>query len=384
MALTIYLVGAGLTKALECTRRVPMMMDFVPVLTEYVDNDIVLNTLVTMELGQVYENPCNDCLAAARRIARNVPGSAKLQREQFAKLVASRQLESIEVLFERVESTSSLNIYGSGLANYFRYAINQVFSAIRWDLRLDLVTRLLGKQFQHEPGRRHVLVSFNYDLALDRAVEIASAGLWQPADGYGFEFPFYTQGNPTSSSPSDSVAAFPCSDLPKGSPNIQILKPHGSLNWLRPRETVRRLTSQNAPASMVVALDNHNQLCYWPAANTFNYISRPGELPEDFEPFIVPPSLSKLGIMQQIQSLESDAIAKADQVFVVGYSLPRTDQDQRSLISAAVESRKETIQELTIVNKNASAEYLDDVGSLFRPEKVRIYNDGFADFIAQL
>jgi hypothetical protein len=51
MGLTLYLVGAGPTKSLELTRRVPLMMDFVRVPTDYVDNDVVLNTLVEMELA---------------------------------------------------------------------------------------------------------------------------------------------------------------------------------------------------------------------------------------------------------------------------------------------------------------------------------------------
>jgi hypothetical protein len=133
VGLTLYLIGAGLTKSLELTRRVPMMMDFVRVLTDYVDNDVVLNTLVTMELGNVYEAACDDCQRLATEIGRNVPITAQADRDQFAALVRGRQPESIEALFERVELMSSPNIYGQGLGNYFRYAINQVFSAIGWD-----------------------------------------------------------------------------------------------------------------------------------------------------------------------------------------------------------------------------------------------------------
>jgi hypothetical protein len=44
----LYLVGAGLTKSLQQTRSVPLVMDFTRVLAESITNDVVLNTLVTI------------------------------------------------------------------------------------------------------------------------------------------------------------------------------------------------------------------------------------------------------------------------------------------------------------------------------------------------
>jgi hypothetical protein len=44
----LYLVGAGLTKSLQQTRSVPLVMDFTRVLAEFITNDVVLNTLVTI------------------------------------------------------------------------------------------------------------------------------------------------------------------------------------------------------------------------------------------------------------------------------------------------------------------------------------------------
>jgi hypothetical protein len=99
---SVYLVGAGLTRSLQLARRVPLMLDFVRVMTEYVvDNDIVLNTLVTMELGRVYESTCDQCLRLAEEIGTKIKRATKEQRARFAELVASRPPESIESLFER-------------------------------------------------------------------------------------------------------------------------------------------------------------------------------------------------------------------------------------------------------------------------------------------
>lgn len=381
MGLTLYFIGAGLTKSLELTRRVPMMMDFVNVLTDYVDNDVVLNTLVTMELGKVYESACNDCLKLATQLGRVGPTAAKTDRDRFAALVRGRRPESIEALFERVALMRSPNIYGSGLGNYFRFAINQVFSSIGWNLRLDRLTRFLTRQFQQDDRRKHVFVSFNYDLVLDRAVEIASDGLWQPRDGYGFEFPFYTTDDPTSDSPNDNATAVSSEELPKGTSRAQILKPHGSLNWLRPRQSITSSPqNERDVTSMIVPLNTRLELRYWASANTFKYISLPDELPDDIEILITPPSSTKVLIMPQVRSLEFDAIKEADEVHVVGYSMPRTDQDQWNLISSAVEARDSAIQTLTIINRRASPEYIEDIRSLFQPRVVQTFNEGFADF----
>jgi hypothetical protein len=277
----------------------------------------------------------------------------------------------------------SPNANASGLPVRFRYALNQVFSVIGWDLQLDLLTRFLAEQFADD-RRTHVFVSFNYELALDRAVEIASRGLWQPRDGYGFVLPFYTMGDPTSDSPNDAVSAFSSEELPRGSPRIQILKPHGSLNWLRPRQSIASSEeSAGAATTMIVPLSNSLELRYWTSANTFNYISLPDQLPDDVEILIAPPSPTKLLIMPQTRSLEFDAIKEADEVFVVGYSMPRTDRDQWDLISRARKARNTAIQRLTIINRGASLEYIADMRSLFQPQTTRIFNDGFADFAAQ-
>jgi hypothetical protein len=146
MGLTLYFIGAGLTKSLERTRRVPLMADFVHVLADYVDNKVVLDTLVGMEVGRVYETACDECLELATALHR--PGQVTdEERGQFAALVRGRRSESIEAIFKRVESmspeTPGFEIASGLRPAYFRYAINQVFSTLEWDLELGLLTRFL-------------------------------------------------------------------------------------------------------------------------------------------------------------------------------------------------------------------------------------------------
>ena len=351
------------------------MTDFVPVLADHLDSDVVLNTLVQMEIGRVYETACDDRLSLAEEIGRDVPVADRATRDRFAALVRSRPSESIEALFERVESAKPNTVaaaYAHGLPAFFRYAINHVFSTIGWDLNLDLLIRFLRRKFTGDASRTHVFVSFNYDLALDRAIELASDREWQPQGGYGFKFPFYTVDNSTACS---------AEPLPRSSPRIQILKPHGSLNWLR--------RQRGDAGTMVVPLNGNMELRYWAIADPFHPISFPDLTGSpDFgspnvEVVITPPSSAKSPVMAAPRSVECDAIKSADEVFVIGYSLPKTDQDQWNLIDDAVRARSVAIPKLTIINYNSSPEYFRHIRSLFRPQSICTFNHGFAEFSAR-
>jgi hypothetical protein len=384
MGLTLYFVGAGLTKSLERTRRVPLMSDFVQVLTEYASNGnkVVLDTLVGMEVGNAYEAACEKCLALAKAL-RGREEVTEEERGRFAELVRNRPSESIEAIFKRIESlgpdTPGFAIASGLRPAYFRYAINEVFATIDWDLQLDLLTRFLTKQFE-DNQRNHVFVSFNYDLALDRAIELASDGQWQPQGGYGFDFPFFTI---------DGSQACWTACLPRSCRRIQILKPHGSLNWLRRRSRAQPGVGADDASDMVLPLSRKLELRYWAASNPFQSInfSQPGSL--DFgspnvEILIAPPSPTKSSVMPRLRAAEIDAIAKADEVFVIGYSLPETDQDQRELIKDAIGKRSGSISKLTavnyIVNDEESARYFKDLENLFQPQSTEKCNKGFAKF----
>jgi len=340
------------------------------------DDKVVLDTLVGMEVGSVHETACGECLRLATAL-RGDGQTTDEERRRFAALVRNRPSESIEALFERVESMSPDTpgfAIASGLPVYFRYAINQVFSAIGWELRLDILTRFLTRQFEDDQSA-HVFVSFNYDLALDRAVETASGREWQAQGGYGFEFPFFTV---------DGETAFSSVHLPNSSERFRILKPHGSLNWLRCRRNSAGQTDSGIDArDIVIPLNRDLELRYWPSSDPFHKISFPGGSPRDVEIMIAPPSPAKLSIMPPVCSAEFDAVSKADEVFVVGYSLPKTDQDQRNLIRDAVNARRTPVSKLTVINYNAPPAYIEDIRGLFQPRSIRTCNEGFVNFSAR-
>jgi hypothetical protein len=135
---------------------------------------------------------------------------------------------------------------------------------------------------------------------------------------------------------------------------------------------------------MVLPLDAELNLRYWPSSETFNYIDGTDAWPGDFEILITPPSPNKLPIMQQVLAREGATIREADEIFVIGYSLPSTDGDQWDLIREAVSARATAVPALTIVNHSAPPEYFDDLCGLFQPLTTRTFNAGFADFALQM
>jgi hypothetical protein len=70
----VYIVGAGLTKALQTSSRIPLMNDFVSVMADYIYQDnreldrVILTTLAELENGGVFENTKEDWKSLARRV----------------------------------------------------------------------------------------------------------------------------------------------------------------------------------------------------------------------------------------------------------------------------------------------------------------------------
>lgn len=242
---------------------------------------------------------------------------------------------------------------------------------------MPILERFLRARFEADRDI-HVFVSFNYDLVLDKCVESASDNLWKPRNGYGFEVPFYTTDDPESEHPGSAVQERSSLELPIGTDRIKLIKPHGSLNWLVPQKN----SGAADPSEMVIPLSRDMKIRYWPTSQTFNYTKRPGELPRDVKILIAPPSPKKPEVLRRASSDELEALAVANDVFVLGYSFPKTDCDQMELVRRAVSQRTVPIDSATVVNFKASEEYFKEIEALLEPRRMRRFNSGFADFVA--
>ena len=141
-------------------------------------------------------------------------------------------------------------------------------------------------------------------------------------------------------------------------------------------------------APFVVALSSKRQIKYWFSKRFFQKILVPGEHPHDAQPFIIVPLESKLSnfaFVKRIRKLETTAIMKADEVIIIGWSLPETDKDQENIIRSAIAKRSKPIARLTVISRSSPPEHFSRFSKIFDlPKKnVRVFNAGFESFVEQ-
>ena len=151
---------------------------------------------------------------------------------------------------------------------------------------------MLGLLGQHRPMCRNTFITFNYDLVLEDS--IASLGHHV---SYGVPRKRLT----------------PAHKLYKpGSPHVEILKLHGSINWVRPGGQGERLT----------------------ACASYAAVRGMGKLPA-----LIPPTWRK-DFSRQFSDVWDAAIValqQATRVIVIGFSMPETDVHFKYLISAGLQ-----------------------------------------------
>lgn len=252
----LYFVGAGLTKSLQKPERpVPMMNDFVSVMADYIYDDVILTTLAHWEIirDSPYDYRPQWLVDLAKPLADSTDRSME-RRAMFRRALKSRPAESIEHLLDNV-LTRPGGRADEVVPVRFRYGINRIFQIIGWDVNLSPLLLFLRNQLPE--ARSHAFVSFNYDLVLDYAV---AQTLGRPALDvlYGLD--------------------------QKGTSNVRILKPHGSLNFIGTLALPYRHTryglafEQRTPE--IPGIDS-GEVRYW------------ADAADNREPCIVPPVTSK-------------------------------------------------------------------------------------------
>jgi|SRR5581483_1879353 len=365
----VYIVGAGLSKALERSGfRVPMMNDFVSVSADYMERDvarIIFTSLRALE-------PCFQWPILAPE--QNASGAAI---QSYANALRRRPAENIEDLLAAASGSKRT------LATRVRYLINRLFVLLDWNVDDLPLRRLLGKQFSR-PTTRHTLISFNYDLFLDRVVQ-ETLPSWSVATGYGFPAAGYVLSDPEPGPPGPDVLSFTGS---KTTCPVVILKPHGSLNWLVP--LAERLPMGDAGLLFadeppIIPLREDGGLRYCAATSDFQYVYPQSGHPIDVLPAIVPPVQKKdfgLGFLRNLLEMERRAVADADEIFIIGWSMPKTDANQITLIRDAI-ARRTKKRRLTVINRGAAPEYFTRVAEVFAVQRsgLRVFNSGFDDFV---
>jgi len=377
-------VGAGLTKSIALPGHpIPAMFDFIPVLADYVSDDVILATLVRLECADPYpyafDSPQARELAQVLRDREAWRSSDN--RSRFARALKNRPNESIEDLLERT-SRQNAKTPSESANTRFRYAIRRLFTLIGWDVNWDPLLTFLTRQFSLTDVL-HTFVSFNYDLVLDRALQKVLGSRFDIARIYGSHINLVVTGEPPTNV-HGAVAGAPTARIlsrqPEGCP-FRLLKPHGSLNWF--------VSATQAEGPTIVPLAPDGTLRYVRSTETFQYFEVPGDLPDAFEPCLVTPTKAKKSdrrFLLDIRREEEAAIREADEIYILGWSLPRTDEDQEALIHSSIQRRSRPTTSLTVVNLNAGVEYFFRVASVFGtpPTSMQTFNAGFVEYASEI
>ena len=216
---------------------------------------------------------------------------------------------------------NAANEYGFLLSELKRAFLNRLHEARKGDIRHDDLKRFAN----YCVANGCCCITFNYDDFLDEALE--GTNYWNPYWGYGFFCP----------SSQDTIASWGRELI--ADPECLLLKLHGSINW-------RAKLGYASP----VAIDSITHHQEWPDVG---YVNPQVDGHVEPEPVMVPPVLSKTGLVEQpvLRLVWSHAFAKletAHKVTFIGYSFPTTDMAARTLFSEALKDLPR--EDITVVN----------------------------------
>jgi hypothetical protein len=90
--------------------------------------------------------------------------------------------------------------------------------------------------------------------------------------------------------------------------------------------------------------------------------------------------------MKAVRKQQWEALRDADEVYVIGWSMPATDENQRSFILDAMQRRTKPIDRLVAVTYRSPEEYFERLSETFRigSDRIERFNDGFIPFVTSL
>jgi len=175
------------------------------------------------------------------------------------------------------------------------------------------------------------VITFNYDTILERVATHSFQQNDKEADAYSLTYSFYRL--PLSSIIARRAGVFG----PEEIETFQLIKLHGSVNWY------------------------YSGVDVFPGEQVYLYVPTKSNVPpqrinlllKDKTPLIIPPVSEKSHFYsnQTLRSLWRDArnaMANADEIFCVGYSLPQTDLTTKLLFRSVAHPKK-----VVIVNESA-------------------------------
>jgi hypothetical protein len=256
-----------------------------------------------------------DAVFQARRQLQRASSKARVELDNIEHLFASFEMAQLLGRFADLEVPDI-----DGLVEAMRHVITRTLErAIRWPMYesgaiapptpYDAFAHLLTRVHQSPTFGPAALISFNYDLAIDYSLAHS-----------GNEIDYGLAGQSMSAA-------------------IPLLKLHGSLNWIEEKTTgIRAIPLRNLVHN--VPNGSVGEAC---PVDTQALLTEADLWPEDSPrtPFMIPPTWSKSQYQSKLLNVwrrAAAALAGAESIVIVGYSMPESDQFFRQFYSLSTMS----------------------------------------------
>lgn len=293
---TVFLLGAGASKHAGA----PVMSDFL----EQSKNLLLRN--VIDEVDQ-----------SAFKTVFNIIG--KLQSVHSKSKLDLHNIESIFTVFElgsvigRLAGANLEEIEAGKIAlqrlivttieRTMAFPLNDNAAIMPTNIYSDFIELIKKLRDDADPKHKVSIITFNYDLGVDVALA-----------RHGFT--------------PDYQLTFDSQDINSG--RIKFLKLHGSLNWVKSKDGDIKFMDINKYISTSTLTGYYNQKsCHIQMSKHLQFqIEGKKEEPNEITPLIIPPSWNKSDYHKSVTKVWSAAaqvLSEADNLFIMGYSLPETD-----------------------------------------------------------
>jgi hypothetical protein len=210
---------------------------------------------------------------------------SKINVEELLALADENKTPEIRQALERVIfKTIERNIHDSGSREYYKLLMSEILKS----------------------GQKACLISFNYDLLLDRALTDAAR---HATSTWSYAVPFHA-----------GVEQFP-SYRDSANPTIFLLKLHGSLNWGQ---------CQKCDSLRLWAYNRYDNIF----RKTWPNCEKCSEISTGFKPVLVAPTPAKSfpNVLDSAWNTAATCLQKTEKLTVIGYSFPAFDRESRRLI----------------------------------------------------
>jgi len=258
-----------------------------------------------------------------------------------------RDWDNIEELYTQADLLRLVEHRGDEITEQEQLC-NHIASVI-WDIYRGanpnpFMSKMLDKV--REGGGAPVIVTTNYDLIVENAIKDAKQHWYYPGFALGGTSGLWTLAKDTHKPvPLKTARAEATTSLP-------IIKLHGSVNWFR-MEDGWFADEEIAVYQQKVAFADVNRSIYQRWRQLTNRTpADPESTAIHFHPAIIPPMLGKAKhnqLFAQQWAAAIDAIRRASQIIVIGYSFPSTDAFMSRLLTEAL-SEQQDFRRLTVVD----------------------------------